>query len=252
MAELLETGFEERIAEALVKEGILSQDQLQQARRLSAEQGSLLPEALMTLGLVAREVLITMTGFLLMVPVEDLRNVKVALDAVQVVPAELARECHVLPLTLEADGSLRLAISYNYDRKVIRRLSEIIRRRLRVVIGIGGDIDELIGRVYQSPALDMANAETMIFEGTANIRTQDTANLLTMLDFVQRLRDTPQLRVLRLVRQASCYVDISLALREPLDLTDMLEKIQGVTEVTLALWTQWNEAEPLLMVRLEE
>lgn len=252
MAELLETGFEERIAEALVKEGILSQDQLQQARRLSAEQGSLLPDALLTLGLVAREVLITMTGFLLMVPVEDLRNVKVALDAVQVVPAELAREYHVLPLTLEADGSLRLAISYNYDRKVIRRLSEIIRRRLRVVIGIGGDIDELIGRVYQSPALDMANAETMIFEGTANIRTQDTANLLTMLDFVQRLRDTPQLRVLRLVRQASSYVDISLALREPLDLKDMLEKIQGVTEVTLALWTQWNEAEPLLMVRLEE
>ncbi|MCH8107700.1 MAG: hypothetical protein IIB30_04990 [Chloroflexi bacterium] len=252
MAELLETGFEERIAEALVKEGILSQDQLQQARRLSAEQGSLLPDALLTLGLVAREVLITMTGLLLMVPVEDLRNVKVALDAVQVVPAELAREYHVLPLTLEADGSLRLAISYNYDRKVIRRLSEIIRRRLRVVIGIGGDIDELIGRVYQSPALDMANAETMIFEGTANIRTQDTANLLTMLDFVQRLRDTPQLRVLRLVRQASSYVDISLALREPLDLKDMLEKIQGVTEVTLALWTQWNEAEPLLMVRLEE
>ncbi|MCH8224724.1 MAG: hypothetical protein IIC97_02535 [Chloroflexi bacterium] len=252
MAELLDTGFEERIAEALVKEGILSQDQLQQARRLSAEQGSLLPDALLTLGLVAREVLITMTGFLLMVPVEDLRNVKVALDAVQVVPAELAREYHVLPLTLEADGSLRLAISYNYDRKVIRRLSEIIRRRLRVVIGIGGDIDELIGRVYQSPALDMANAETMIFEGTANIRTQDTANLLTMLDFVQRLRDTPQLRVLRLVRQASSYVDISLALREPLDLKDMLEKIQGVTEVTLALWTQWNEAEPLLMVRLEE
>ena len=252
MAELLDTGFEERIAEALVKEGILSQDQLQQARRLSAEQGSLLPDALLTLGLVAREVLITMTGLLLMVPVEDLRNVKVALDAVQVVPAELAREYHVLPLTLEADGSLRLAISYNYDRKVIRRLSEIIRRRLRVVIGIGGDIDELIGRVYQSPALDMANAETMIFEGTANIRTQDTANLLTMLDFVQRLRDTPQLRVLRLVRQASSYVDISLALREPLDLKDMLEKIQGVTEVTLALWTQWNEAEPLLMVRLEE
>lgn len=252
MAELLETGFEERIAEALVKEGILSQDQLQQARRLSAEQGSLLPDALLTLGLVAREVLITMTGLLLMVPVEDLRNVKVALDAVQVVPVELAREYHVLPLTLEADGSLRLAISYNYDRKVIRRLSEIIRRRLRVVIGIGGDIDELIGRVYQSPALDMANAETMIFEGTANIRTQDTANLLTMLDFVQRLRDTPQLRVLRLVRQASSYVDISLALREPLDLKDMLEKIQGVTEVTLALWTQWNEAEPLLMVRLEE
>ena len=235
-----------------MKEGILSEDQLQQASRLSAEDGSLLPEALMTLGLVAREVLITMTGFLLMVSVEDLRNVKVTLDSVQVVPAELARECHVLPLTLETDGSLRLAISYNYERQVIRHISDIIRRRLRVLIGIGGDIDDLIGRVYRSSALDLGNSETMVFEGNANIRTQDTTNLLTMVDFVQRLRDTPQLRVLRLVRQASSYVDISLALREPLDLKEMLENIPGVTKVTLAPWTQWDEAEPLLMVRLEE
>ena len=92
MAELLDTGFEERIAEALVKEGILSQDQLQQARRLSAEQGSLLPDALLTLGLVAREVLLTMTGFLLIVPVDDLRNLKGALYAVLVLLAELARD----------------------------------------------------------------------------------------------------------------------------------------------------------------
>ena len=46
-----------------------------------------------------------------------------------------------------------------------------------------------------------------------------------MVNFVQRLRDTPQLRVLRLVRQASSYVHISLALWEPLDLKGMLEKI---------------------------
>lgn len=73
-----------------------------------------------------------------------------------------------------------------------------------------------------------------------------------MVNFVQRLRDTPQLRVLRLVRQASSYVHISLALWEPLDLKGMLEKIPGVTNVTLAPLTQWNEAEPLFMVRLGE
>ena len=95
MLESLETGFEELIAAALVKEGILSQDQLQRARRLSETEEGLLLESLVILGLVDRGVLITMLGLHLRVPVEDLRNVKVALDAVQLVPAELARKCRV-------------------------------------------------------------------------------------------------------------------------------------------------------------
>ncbi|MCH8138181.1 MAG: hypothetical protein IH926_04380, partial [Proteobacteria bacterium] len=146
MAESLDAGFEERIAAALVKEGILSEDQLQRARRLSEAEGSLLLETLVTVGSVARGVLVTMMGLHLRVPVADLRNIKVALDAVQLVPAELAREYRVLPLVLEADGSLRLAVSHTYERQVISRLSAIIKRRIRVVIGLGGDIDELIGQ----------------------------------------------------------------------------------------------------------
>ena len=252
MAESLKAGIEERIAAALVKEGILSQDQLQGARRLSEAEASPLLETLVTLGLVTRGVLLTMMGLHLRVPVEDLRTVKIALDAVQLVPAELARECRVLPLVLEADGSLRLAVSHNYERQMISRLSAIVQRRVRVVIGLGGEIDELIGKVYQSQDLDLTHSEPMVFEGTASIRTQDTTNLLTLVDFVERLRGTPQLRVLRLVRQASSYVDILLGLREPLDLKDLLGSMPGVKEVTLAPSLHQNGGEPLLMVRLEE
>ena len=256
MAESLEAGIEERIAAALVKEGILSPDQLQRARRLSEKEGSPLLETLVTQGLVARGVLLTMMGLHLRVPVEDLRNVKVALDAVQLVPADLARECRVLPLVLESDGSLRLAVAHNCERQVISRLSAFVQRRIRVVIGLGGEIDELIGQVYRSPAIapapDSAHSEPMVVEGTASIRTQDTTNLLTLVDFVERLRGTPQLRVLRLVRQASSYVDILLGLREPLDLKDLLERMPGVMEVNLAPSPHSDGGEPLLMVRLEE
>ena len=215
-------------------------------------KGAFLLETLVTLALVARGVLVTMMGLHLRVPVEDLRNVSIDSDAVQLVPGQLARECRVLPLALQADGSLRLAVSHNYERRVISRLSTIIQRRIRVVIGFPGDIDELIGQVYQSSALDLLQPEPMVFEGTASIRTLDTTNLLTMVDFVQGLRGTPQLRVLRLVRQASSYVDILLGLREPLDLKDLLERMPGVTEVTLSQSPHRNGDEPLLMVRLEE
>ena len=135
---------------------------------------------------------------------------------------------------------------------MISRLSGIIQRRIRVVIGLGGEIDELIGQVYQSPNQDLTHSEPMVFEGTASIRTKDTTNLLTMVDFVQQLRGTDQLRVLRLVRQASSYVDILLGLREPVDLKDLLERMPGVSKVTLTPSPDGNGGEPFLMVRLEE
>lgn len=252
MAESLNAGLEDQIAEALIKEGILSQDELQWARRLSEAEGSLLLETLVTNRLVSSATLVTMMGLHLRVPVEDLRNVEIALDAVQLVPAELARQCRVLPLALEADGSLRLAVSYNYERQMISRLPSIIHRRIRVVIGLGGDIDELIGEVYQPASPDPAQPQPTVFEGTASIRTQDTSNILTMVDFVQRLRATPQLHVLRLVRLASSYVDILLRLREPLDLKDLLERVPGVTKVTFSGSSHQEDDGPLLMVRLEE
>ena len=248
----MEFGVEEQIAAALVKEGILSEDQLLQARRISDMEGSLLLETLVALGLVVRGVMVTMMGLHLKAPVEDLRNVQVDQDAVQLVSAEMAREYRVLPLMLEADGSLRLAVSHTYERQVISQLSAIIKRRIRVVIGLGGDIDGLIRQVYQSPVQDLPHAEPMVSEGTASIRIQDTTNLLTMVEFVQRLRGAPQLRLLRLVRQASSYVDILFGLREPLDLKDLLQRMPGVEEVTLNPSLQRKEGEPLIMVRLEE
>ena len=75
MVKSMEFGVEEQIAAALVKEGILSEDQLLQARRISDMEGSLLLETLVALGLVVRGVMVTMMGLHLKAPVEDLRNV---------------------------------------------------------------------------------------------------------------------------------------------------------------------------------
>ena len=174
-------------------------------------------DTLVTLGMVVRGTLLTMMGLQLRVPVEDLQNSDVATEAAELLPQELAREHRMMPLGLEADGSLRLAVSQPQEREIIAQFASISRRRIRVVLALGGEIDELIERVYRSPTgcgphNEPVVLQVVLYEGTVNIRTQHTANLQTVVEFVQRLRETRRLRLLRLARQPTNDVHILLAL----------------------------------------
>ena len=258
MVESREAHFEKRITDALVEVGILAAEQLERCRQVSQSEGSDLLETLVTSGMVARGIVITMMGLQLRVPVEDLHNSNISFEAVSLLPQEVAREHRVLPLALEADGSLRIAVSQIHERQLISRLSSITGRRIRVVLTLGRELEQLIDRVFESIA-DNPKPEPIVFpeppvfyEGTANVRTQYTANLLLIVDFVQQLRDTPQLRLLRLVSQSTNEVDILLGLREPLDLKDLLEGLSGVTKVTVTATTQPGDGGPLLLVQLAE
>jgi hypothetical protein len=248
VAEPRESQFEERISKALVDGGFLGVAQLERAQQVGEAQGGHLLENLVTLGMVARGILLTMMGLQLRVPVEDLQDLDVASEAAELLPQEIAREHRLVPLGLEADSSLRLAVSHPHEREGISQLASITGRRVRVVLALGGDIDELIERVYRSQIGSEPQPEPVVFyEGTVSITAQYTANLQTAVEFVQWLRETPRLRLLRFARQPSNDVQILLCLREPMDLKAVLERMPCVTEVNLVPPSHSGDGEPVLV-----
>ncbi len=245
------THFEQEVGDALVAAGFLAAEQLERAQEASGAQSGRLLETLLTLGLVARGTLLTMMGLQLRVPVEDLQNSNVAAEAVKLLPQEVAREHRVVPLALEADGSLRLAVSRPQDRQFISRLASITGRRIRVVLALGGEIDQLIDSVYQPWIEEEPQGEPAVFyEGSVGSSAQYAASLQTTVEFVQQLRDIPRLRLLRLARQATNDVRILLRLQQPMDLKAMLERMPGVAEVSLVSSPQPEDGEPQIIVRL--
>lgn len=86
MLESREAHFEKRITDALVKVGILGEEHLKRSRQVSQTEGSGLLETLVTTGMVARGIVITMMGLQLRVPVEDLHNSNVSFEAVTLCP----------------------------------------------------------------------------------------------------------------------------------------------------------------------
>ena len=235
--------------------GFLGAEQLERALQVRKVQGGALLETLVTLGMVACGTLLTMMGLQLRVPVEDLQNSDVAPEAAEYLPQEIAREHRVVPLGLEADGSLRLAVAQPQERELIGQFASITGRRVRVVLALGGEIDELIERVYRSSFASerlMEPKPVVIFEGTVSIRAQYTANLQTVVEFVQRLRETRRLRLLRLARQPTNDVHILLGLREPTDLRALLERMPCVAAVHMVAPSRSGDGEPVMEVRLLE
>ena len=74
----------------------------------------------------------------------------------------------------------------------------------------------------------------MVYKGTVNLQVKPGSHLRSVVSFTAQLRRTPQFRVLQVARNPrSGDIEISMALREPLDLQEILLHTKGVEGVCL-------------------
>jgi type II secretory ATPase GspE/PulE/Tfp pilus assembly ATPase PilB-like protein len=142
------TSFEERVGRVLLDAEFVTDEQLAKAREQGREGGEGLLDTLVSLGIVARETLITVLSFQLRIPVVDLKSVQVDPEAVALVPEDLAREHNILPVSFGTDGSLRIATMVPNDFQLSSRLSSVAGRQTKFALALSGGLSELIDRTY--------------------------------------------------------------------------------------------------------
>jgi type IV pilus assembly protein PilB len=142
------TSFEERVGRVLLDAEFVTDEQLEKARESGREGGEGLLDTLVSLGIVARETLMTVLSFQLRIPVVDLKSVQVDPEAVALVPEDFARQHNILPTGFEADGSLRIATMVPNDFQLSSRLSSLTGRQTKFALALSGGLNELIDRTY--------------------------------------------------------------------------------------------------------
>ncbi|MEE8466662.1 MAG: GspE/PulE family protein [Dehalococcoidia bacterium] len=157
--------FEERVGNALLDGGFISQEQLDDARRAGEAEPTTLLDAMISRGIVSQETLVTVLSSQLRIPVVDLRHVDVDLEAVALVTEEYARQHSVMPIGFDTDGSLRIATLVPNDFQLSSQLSSITGRQTKFVLAIGGKLEDLINRVYTSAPVHTANAAAAVDGG---------------------------------------------------------------------------------------
>ncbi|MBI2859103.1 MAG: type II/IV secretion system protein [Chloroflexi bacterium] len=142
-------GTQERLAEALVDGAFLRREQLEQAVELGRKSGKKLQDVLLEQQYLTSETLATVLSFQFNVPVVELRQFHLQPEALKLIPAEVAREHVVLPLSIEGEN-LRVATEDPLNMDLMDKLGAISRMKIRPVLPLRGGLREMIDSSYKA------------------------------------------------------------------------------------------------------
>jgi type IV pilus assembly protein PilB len=152
--------------EILVRQGVISPDQLSEAEEMAKESGLKLPDELVRLGYATGEDVMRAMAEQHGLDYVNLSEVAIPPSVVELVPESVARENVVLPLA-EEDGALKVIVSDPNDYPTFEKLRFILNRRIETVLAPREAILEAINRTYGQTVGESADSMLQEFTDTA-------------------------------------------------------------------------------------
>ena len=152
--------------EILLRKRIISQDQLNEAKQVSKDQNTSLPETIIKLGYASGEDVMRAVAQEHGRDYVDLTEVTIPEAIIELVPESVARENATLPLAEEEDA-LKVIVSDPYDIDTIEKLRFILNRRIEIALAPREKILEAINKYYSQIEGESADSVLQEFTDTA-------------------------------------------------------------------------------------
>ncbi|MBN2644962.1 MAG: Flp pilus assembly complex ATPase component TadA [Desulfuromonadaceae bacterium] len=191
-----------RIGDLLVSEGMISEEQLQQALQAQKGTGRKLGNMLVDMGLISEDDLLAFLSRQLGIPFVDLRHFQFDPELVKIVPETLARRFRVLALTREADGVL-IGMADPTDIFALDKIASRTRENIKPAVVREADLLRSLDTVYRRTD----EIET-IAEELGEELAQTDFNLADLLPDSQ-LEDAPVVRLLQTLFEDAVQVGAS-------------------------------------------
>ncbi len=143
MAEVLR----ERLGDVLVRENIITDEQLRDSLRYQRKKGTSLPQALIELQYVTEEDIVVALGEQLGVPHIKLRSYNIDHNIVQLVPESTARQYHLMPLS-KVGNTLTVVMSDPLNIFAIDDLKFLTGCDIEAIVSTESDIISAIEKYY--------------------------------------------------------------------------------------------------------
>ncbi len=140
---LIEAGLEKVILEM----GMLSDEQMKQAKKLATEQKKSVEQIVIQEKLLTRNDLVTATSVKLNVPLINLNRHKIYPEAIKLIPENMARRYNVLPMEI-IGSTLTVVMEDIINIGAIDDLAAISNMRIKTVMALPDDIRAAINRYY--------------------------------------------------------------------------------------------------------
>jgi type IV pilus assembly protein PilB len=178
----------------LVRQGIVSLDQLKEAERMARASSIPLADALVRLGYATGEEVMKAIAQEHGLDYIDLNEVVIPPSVVELVPESVARENAVLPLG-EEDGALKVIVSDPFDVDTLDKLRFILDRKVETALAPRENILEAINRYYGQTEAESADSMLQEFTDTAI----DFTETMTESQTVDEAIDETSAPIVRLV-----------------------------------------------------
>lgn len=184
------------IEETLLNEGLITQEQLAQAKEEAQRFGLSLEDALIKLGVISEDALTTKLSEVLSLPYVKLSNYIIDTNVLKLIPEEIARKYKLIPLFVLED-TLTIAMANPQD---IVALDEIrMKTKLKyidVVIAGKTDIENTINQYYRGLGDVKTIIEDINIDELRRVSEEATPELLA-----QVAEETPVVKLVNLIIQ---------------------------------------------------
>jgi type IV pilus assembly protein PilB len=153
-------------SEILIRQGVISPEQLAEAQQMSKEAGMKLPDALTRLGYATGEDVMRAMAEQHGLDYVNLSEVVIPPSVVELVPESVARENVAIPLA-ESDGTLTVIVSDPMDYETFDKLRFILNRQIEIALAPREAINEAINRHYGQTVGESADSMLQEFTDTA-------------------------------------------------------------------------------------
>ena len=152
--------------EILIRQGVISPDQLAEAQEMADSSGMKLVDALIRLDYATGEEVMRAVAEQEGRDYVNLSEVVIPPAVVELVPESVARENAILPLA-EEDGTLKVIVSDPYDFETFDKLNFILNRHIEIALAPREAILEAINRHYGQTVGESADSMLQEFTDTA-------------------------------------------------------------------------------------
>ena len=156
------TGMD-KYTEILIRQGVISPDQLAEAQQMAKDTAMNVDEALIRLGYATGDEVMRAVAEEHRLDFVNLDEVVIPPSVIELVPESLARENCVLPMA-EDDGSLKVIVSDPLDLDTFEKLRFILNRKIEIALAPRENINEAINRHYGQ--IEGESADSMLQDFT--------------------------------------------------------------------------------------
>ena len=234
--------LKDRVTSKLLESRIISQDQLDKALLFQREKGGKLSQILIDLGFVKQEELLITLSQDLNIPLINLNKYNADPTVIEIVPREIARHYHILPLS-KIGLTITIAVSDPLNIFAIDDIKSLTGFDVRLVLTDSESINAAIEQHYSKHTHNQIETVVKRMEAPEVLVTAQDINDLNPEKLVKLTQKMPIVRATNVILSEAVQLKASDILIEPMDgETRIRFRIDGLLQVARLIPKTLHEA----------